>query len=76
VRNAGRDLYVKPLRHLSLALAGTTGMIGRTGLAICGQAGVVDQVRATHLIQRRHPWRNIKIHELEPCKRCHNFLQR
>jgi hypothetical protein len=76
VRDAGRAPYVPSLRHLSFALAGTQGMIGRTGLAVCGMPGVVDQERAQHLISRHQPWRIIKIHELAPCQRCHSFVRR
>jgi len=50
-------------------------MVGRTGVTVCGLPGVVDQERASHLMGRWNPRRNIKIHELRPCQRCHQFIK-
>lgn len=69
-------MYIPPLKHLSFALAPTRGMIGRVGPTICGQRSGVDQERAQYLVSSRFKWRSIKIHELQPCERCHNFVRR
>jgi len=76
VRNAGRDLYTPPLQHLSYTLAGAPGMIGRSGVTICGLRNAADQDRAQHLVSRRDPKRNIKIHELRRCRVCYHFVRR
>jgi hypothetical protein len=73
VRDDGRAPYVPPLRHLSLVLTGGPQMIGRAGPTICGLPGAADQERALYLVRLQHPLRNIKIHELRPCRRCHTF---
>jgi len=51
-------------------------MIGRSGVTICGLRNAADQDRAQHLVSRRDPKRNIKIHELRRCRVCYHFVRR
>ncbi len=75
VRSDGMAPYRPPLRHLSLALTGGKGMIGRVGPTICGMPDAADEQRAQYLVRLQHILRTIKFHELRPCRRCYRFLR-
>jgi hypothetical protein len=75
LRAASRVSYVPSLRHLSLLLTGKEDLIGRIGPTICGLQGAIDQERVSFLIRSWNLLASIKIHELRPCRRCHDFVQ-
>lgn len=76
LRAASRVSYVPSLRHLSFLLTGQEDLIGRIGPTICGLQEAIDQERVSFLVKSWNILASIKIHELKPCRRCHNFVQR
>ena len=74
LRADGRSSYFPILRHYSLTLTEASDRVGRTGTTICGLRDAIDQDRASSLARRRH-LSNIKLHELQECRRCQNFLR-